>query len=135
MIFKWGRKSSKNRILLVTGLIRVADRALGYGIMDFMIDCSFRNEYAQNMAYEDETSKVRWPYSKHNKLPTPAMDCVPIINGGASWNKVHCVALSGLILAAGKEEGINLRWGGNWDMDSEPITDQDFQDLVHYEEF
>jgi hypothetical protein len=29
--------------------------------------------------------------------------------------------------------GVMIRWGGNWDMDGEPITDQDFQDLVHFE--
>ncbi len=28
---------------------------------------------------------------------------------------------------------INIRWGGNWDQDGEPVTDQDFQDLMHYE--
>jgi len=26
-----------------------------------------------------------------------------------------------------------LRWGGNWDMDGEIITDQDFDDLCHFE--
>jgi len=34
----------------------------------------------------------------------------------------------------GKMLEVDLRWGGNWDMDGEPITDQDFQDLVHFEE-
>jgi peptidoglycan L-alanyl-D-glutamate endopeptidase CwlK len=29
--------------------------------------------------------------------------------------------------------GVKLRWGGNWDRDGEPVTDQDFQDLVHFE--
>lgn len=29
--------------------------------------------------------------------------------------------------------GIDIRWGGNWDMDGEPVTDQNFQDLVHFE--
>jgi len=49
--------------------------------------------------------------------------------------------LNGLILSiingqlsVGKMLEVDLRWGGNWDMDGEPITDQDFQDLVHFEE-
>jgi hypothetical protein len=63
------------------------------------------------------------------------MDLVPIINGKASWNKLHCCILAGMVQAAAIEiTGKKLRWGGNWDMDHEPITDQDFQDLVHFEE-
>ena len=46
---------------------------------------------------------------------------------------MHCCVLAGIILTCAVKRGIKIRWGGNWDMDSEPITDQDFQDLVHYE--
>ena len=58
---------------------------------------------------------------------------VPVINGKLSWEKEHCLVLAGMVLAIGKTLGHSIRWGGNWDMDGEPITDQDFQDLVHFE--
>ena len=134
MKFEFGRKSIKNRETLSLNLRRIADRALGYGVMDFSIDCGFRPKAIQDRLFKLGRSKVIWPNSKHNHLPSKAMDCVPYVNGKSSWVKVHCCVLSGLIQAAAVEERIKLRWGGNWDMDSEPITDQDFQDLVHFEE-
>jgi len=134
MIFKFGQTSAKNYATVTPGLRRVADRVLGYGIMDFSIVCGYRDKGEQNRLFKLRKSKVLWPNSKHNHLPAKAMDCVPFVGRRLSWNKLHCCVLAGLILAAGREEGMRLRWGGNWDMDSEPITDQDFQDLVHFEE-
>ena len=101
--------------------------------MDFAVTCSFRGEIEQNALYPEKT-KVQWPNSKHNKWPAEAMDLVPYVGGKISWNKFHCCVLAGIVLATAKNLGIKLRWGGNWDMDDEPITDQDFQDLVHFEE-
>jgi len=135
MIFHYGRKSLKNYETLSPNLQRVADRVLGYGIMDFSLDCTHRGEAEQNRLFNmvpPRTEKA-WPDSKHNTLPSEGMDCVPYVAGKSSWNKLHCCVLAGLFLAAAKEEGVKLRWGGNWDMDSEPITDQDFQDLCHFE--
>jgi hypothetical protein len=99
-----------------------------------MIDCTYRDQAEQDRLYSIEKSKVMWPNSKHNNLPSMAMDLVPVIGVQASWNHYHCSVLAGLVLAAAKELGVEIRWGGNWDMDYEPITDQDFQDLVHFEE-
>jgi len=136
MAFSYGRNSLKKYELLSPGLQRVANRVQGYGILDFSIIESFRPRAEQNRLYDMDPprTKVLWPHSKHNHLPSVAMDCVPYVVGKLSWFKLHCCILAGLMLAAAKEEGVKLRWGGNWDMDSEPITDQDFQDLVHFEE-
>ncbi|GAG12827.1 unnamed protein product [marine sediment metagenome] len=134
MKFKFGRKSTKNYESLNSNLQRVAVRALSYGIMDFSLDCTHRNKGEQNRFYQIGRSKVMWPDSKHNALPAEAMDCVPYVGGKSSWNKLYCCVLAGLILAAAKEEGVKVRWGGDWGMNGEPITDQDFNDLAHYEE-
>lgn len=134
MAFKWGRKSRRNRETLSPGLLQIADKVLGYGILDCLLDCSYRNEPEQNRLYAIHRSQVKWPKSKHNHLPAMAMDLVPVINGKASWNKLHCCVLAGLVQAAAVELNIMIRWGGNWDMDHEPITDQEFQDLAHFEE-
>lgn len=134
MIFHFGPKSKKNYDLLSYNLKWVARESLAIGLMDFTIDCSYRSEEDQNSAYADKKSKVKWPNSKHNKNPAIAMDCVPYVNGKISWNKFHCCCLAFMILTVAKKLNISLRWGGNWDMDGEPITDQDFQDLVHFEE-
>ena len=134
MQYYFGMQSRLKRIQLSYNLRWVSREALALGLMDFAVICTHRNKQDQNLAFYADKSKVKWPNGKHNSLPAKAMDCVPYINGKASWNKLHCCVLAGIMLAVAKKLGIPLRWGGNWDMDGEPITDQDFQDLVHFEE-
>jgi len=38
----------------------------------------------------------------------------------------------GLVMAIAKMQGVDLRWGGNWDNDDE-FDDQTFYDLPHFE--
>jgi hypothetical protein len=78
-------------------------------------------------------TKVPWEKSKHSRLPSHAVDIIPIINGKASYDVRHCLVLGGAFVATAAMTGIGLRWGGNWDRDGEPITDQGFNDLVHFE--
>ncbi len=110
---------------------------LGLGLMDITITEGRRSRELQNRYFESGLSKVRWPHSKHNVLNpgdlAKAVDAAPCINGKVSWEKAHCIHMAGLVLATAKLMGIEIRWGGNWDRDGEPVTDQDFQDLVHFE--
>lgn len=133
MRYKFGKTSVINLFTLNFELQKVMQAALNTGIMDFSIIEGHRNKVVQDKYYIDCKSKVKWPNGKHNKIPSEAVDIVPFINGVPSWNKLHCCVLAGIILACAAELEIKLRWGGNWDMDGEPITDQDFQDLVHFE--
>jgi hypothetical protein len=40
--------------------------------------------------------------------------------------------IAGRIIAIGLEEGIVIRWGGDWDRDGS-VLDQKFDDLFHFE--
>ena len=136
-IYVFGRKSTRKLQEVRPSLRRVPELALSWGIMDFSVYEAIRSKAQQNRFYDIGKSRVRWPNGAHN-IRNPgdlanAFDLVPFINGRASWLRVHCVALSGILLAAAAVLGEDIRWGGNWDRDGEPITDQDFQDLVHYE--
>ena len=133
MIFNFGKKSMEQYYTLTPILQKIAFTSLGLDLMDFAIICGHRPETEQTKAFNKGASRVQWPDSKHNKIPARAMDCVPYVNEKISWNHFYCCVLAGIILATAKHHDINLRWGGNWDMDGEPITDQDFQDLCHYE--
>jgi peptidoglycan L-alanyl-D-glutamate endopeptidase CwlK len=44
---------------------------------DCKIICGFRNELDQNKAFEDGYSKLKYPNSKHNQVPSLAVDVVP----------------------------------------------------------
>lgn len=133
MKYNFGKRSAANLDTVDPELQEIMHDALATGIMDFSIIEGHRGKAEQNRYYDLGKSKVKWPDGKHNKISSDAVDAAPWINRKISWNKFHCCVLAGIILACAAKRGIKLRWGGNWDMDSEPITDQDFQDLVHYE--
>ena len=56
-----------------------------------------------------------------------------VVNGINVWNDNHrwCV-LAGLFMAAANLEGVDIRWGGDWDGDGNN-ADSRFNDYPHYE--
>jgi peptidoglycan L-alanyl-D-glutamate endopeptidase CwlK len=138
MKYSYGRTSSGVLITVSFNLQSVFDEALAMGLIDITAIEGRRVKTRQNRLFILKKSKVQWPDSKHNVLNPEdlahAVDAAPYVNGKASDVWYHCIYLAGVIQACGEKLGIPIRWGGNWDMDGEPITDQDFQDLWHYEE-
>lgn len=138
MKFSYGRTSSGVLITASFNLQLVFDEALAMGLIDISAIESRRAKARQNRLFKIDRSRVQWPYSKHNVLnPTDlahAVDAAPFVSGKRSDNYYHCIYLAGVVQACGEKLGIPIRWGGNWDQDGEPVTDQDFQDLWHYEE-
>jgi peptidoglycan L-alanyl-D-glutamate endopeptidase CwlK len=97
-----------------------------------------RNEADQNAAFAKKLSKLQWPNSRHNSLPSMAVDVVPDSvpdDGDADidWNYIpHFYYLAGTVQALAKHMGIKVRWGGDWDSDGN-LKENKFQDLVHFE--
>jgi hypothetical protein len=53
--------------------------------------CGHRNEEDQNEAVKTKHSKLKWPLSKHNKLPSLAADFVPDLDKNPatiSWDNI-----------------------------------------------
>jgi len=78
--------------------------------------------------------------SKHVNSPSMAFDIYGWIPGkGVTYKTEHIIFIAGIIMAVAKdlkEKGEithSVRWGGNWDRDYEVVTDQSFDDLVHFE--
>jgi peptidoglycan L-alanyl-D-glutamate endopeptidase CwlK len=111
----------------------VMKAVLAQGIMDMSVTEGHRDQKTQDRYFAEKKSRVKFPNGKHNSYPSMAVDVAPYVGGFVSYDTRHCCHLAGLILGIAASLGVKLRWGGNWDMDGEPITDQDFQDLVHYE--
>lgn len=107
--------------------------------VDFAVVCGHRGKKEQNKAFDEGKSKLKFPHGKHNALPSLAIDIAPWVDGAISWNPKHCIYLAGWIMALSvklRARGLMtypIRWGGNWDMDGEVVTDQRFNDLVHFE--
>lgn len=101
-------------------------------VLDF--DCTVieghRNKERQNKMVEDGKSQVRWPNSKHNTVPSVAADVAayPIVWG----DRERQTYFAGYVLATARAMGVILRWGGDWNRDTE-VRDNKFDDLVHFE--
>lgn len=86
---------------------------------DCSVLCGFRDETAQNMAYNGGRSKLKWPDSKHNKKPSMAVDVVPYPVDWNNFNEFHHFA--GYVKGVAEMlhyEGLmihRLRWGGNFE--------------------
>lgn len=129
-MYKFGRTSLRRLATIDPELQKVLHRAMGYQIMDFTIVCGHRTEADQNEAYATGASKKQWPNSKHNSFPSIAVDIAP---WPIDWKDALAFArLYGIVEAAAREEGVILRWGGDWDSDGES-NDQSFMDIGHFE--
>ena len=90
--------------------------------MDCKVICSFRGEGAQNDAFKNGKSRVRFPYSKHNVKPSNAVDVVPY---PLDWTDIESfIKLGEFVKAKAKELNINIEWGGDW---------VSLKDYVHYQ--
>ena len=98
--------------------------------IDCTVICGHRSRVDQTLAFQQGNTKAQWPNSKHNKLPSMAVDVAPY---PIDWNhRESFYHLAGYIKAVAKDLNIEVRWGGDWDRDND-FKDNDFDDLVHYE--
>lgn len=115
-------------------LVRLFERVVA------RFDCAIlegrRDKATQDRYFAEGKSRLKWPQGKHcAEAPalSQAVDAAPFHGGKASYDPRHCLHFAGYVLGVASELGIPLRWGGDWDGDNEPVTDQTFQDLVHFE--
>ena len=97
---------------------------------DLTVVYGHRPEDQQEKAFKEGRSKVRWPNSKHNKMPSEAVDLAPY---PIDWNDVRrFYYLAGYVRGVAERLGIKVRIGADWDGDFD-IKDQNFHDLPHIE--
>lgn len=89
---------------------------------DFTVICGHRTRANQEIAFREGRSKLRYPDSKHNKIPSRAVDVAPC---PLDWDDIQSFRdMAKVILEVAKELGVELVWGGNWPT---------FQDMPHFE--
>ncbi|MCE5304910.1 M15 family peptidase [bacterium] len=103
---------------------------------DCTILVGYRNEAAQNAAYKEGKSQLKYPESKHNKDPSLAVDVAPY---PIDWNNIdRFIEFGKFVIATAKTMKSNklitydIRWGGDWDGDGD-LADQKMNDYVHFE--
>ncbi len=97
---------------------------------DCQVLCGHRGQSEQEAALREGRSKTPWPRSKHNFVPSLAVDVSPY---PVDWNNSKSFYhFGGYVKRVAEELGIKIRWGGDWDGDFD-LKDQNFFDLPHFE--
>lgn len=98
--------------------------------MNVRVTCGHRTEEEQNKAVAQGNSKTPWPKSKHNTLPSVAIDVCPY---PIDWNNTKRFGyMAGMLKMIALKHGVTVRWGGDWDSDGN-TENQTFHDLPHFE--
>jgi peptidoglycan L-alanyl-D-glutamate endopeptidase CwlK len=103
--------------------------------IDFTVICTYRNQTDQDQAYSEGRSKLKYPKSKHNNLPSNAIDIIPYFSTPPHirWDNYEAFnPLAGYIFATADRLDIKIKWGNSWS-DRPIYTKASFVDLPHWE--
>lgn len=140
-MFKFGKNSEKKISSLHDDLQMILEFAIKSSDIDFGISCGYRSDTEQLELYSKKLSNCDGVInlSKHQLTPAEAFDIYAYIGGEANYDIKNLIYIAGVILGTAKMLKMNgmididIRWGGNWDMDNVLIEDQQFVDLPHFE--
>ena len=119
---------SKEKLTSVDPILREI-LEIAIGVMDFRVIEGHRNKTRQDEMVEQGRSKLSYPNSKHNSLPSKAVDIAPY---PIDWEDTdRFVLLAGIIKGIAYTRGIKIRWGGDWNDNNK--FDQSFVDMPHFE--
>ena len=97
---------------------------------DFTVLCGHRDRREQEEAVAQRRSKVHFPNSKHNSLPSQAIDIAPY---PIDWNDFQKFEeLYRVVKKCAEFLDISIRWGGDWNGNGD-WRDEKFVDMPHYE--
>lgn len=97
---------------------------------DCTITCGFRNQADQEAAFAAGNTQKHWPDGNHNRNPSRAIDVYPYPIDMNDTNRIRVFA--GFVLGIAVMMGLKMRWGGDWNQDTQ-VKDNKFNDLVHFE--
>lgn len=83
------------------------------GVRDLTVVCGYRGQAEQDAAYVAGASRLRWPNSRHNSVPSRAVDLAPY---PVRWeDREAFLVLQGYVLAHAARLGIPVRTI-SWDL-------------------
>lgn len=111
-MFEFSKRSQNNLETCHPNLIELMETALKSSPIDFSVICGHRGEEAQNKAYKDGKSDLKYLESKHNETPSLAVDIAPY---PIDWEDIaKFIALSEHIEKVAYDLDMPIWWGGNW---------------------
>lgn len=130
----FGARSQGNLTHVHALLVAVATRALEISHTDFTVICGHRDKAGQDAALAAKTTKVSFPNSAHNQMPSCAIDVIPY--PFTNWDDPKMLQgwkdIADAMFAAAKELKIEIRWGGDFNRDGNKTT-SDAWDKPHFE--
>lgn len=132
MTRSWGPRSKRILAQIHPQLQEMCEFILR-DVADVSLTTGHRTASEQNALYPVYT-KVRWPNSKHNHLPSLAVDLQPYPYPADNDTKLRqqLSYIAGRAVQWAKQKGYDIRWGGDWDQDGDNV-DNNFDDLFHFE--
>ena len=125
---KFSKLSEQRLNELHPELQRLLREAIKY--VDFSIDCGHRSKMEQDKAVASGKSQTPWPTSKHNSVPSLAVDISPY---PTNWKDERAFdILAGILLGLSFSMGIQIRLGADWDGDLNTL-EHSFVDRPHLE--
>lgn len=121
---------SKGCLSLVHADLRMLVHSAAAEGLQFEVICGHRGKVEQDRAFAAKKSKLQWPKSKHNKLPSLAVDVIRRPIDWADWRGQ--IAFAKEFLQIAEKIGVKVRWGGDWNSNGRS-DDEKFLDLVHFE--
>ena len=116
----FSKKSIDNLVTCDQKLQAILNRAIED--FDFSVIGGYRDEKTQNKYYDEGRSRLKYPYSNHNKYPSRAVDIVPY---PIDWDdEFRFYKLATHVYQIASIMKIPIRWGGTW---------RTFKDLPHFE--
>jgi len=124
----FGKRSKERLSTCDKDLQKVFNEVIKY------VDCSVleghRSEERQEKLFKEGKTKVHYPKGRHNSKPSRAVDVTPY---PVDWaDRERQTLFAGFVLGLARGMGINLRWGGDWNMNFE-VKDNRFDDFPHFE--
>lgn len=97
---------------------------------DCSIVCGHRNEAEQTLAFSSGVSKAQWGQSKHNSMPSMAVDVIPWPEQYTSQDAFK--ELAEIVFDEAIKLGIRVKWGGFFRSMSHRLVEKD-GDKPHFE--
>lgn len=142
-MYIFGKRSQSQLDTCHKDLQLIANEALKVSRVDFSIVEGSRPVELQQKYFKEGKSKIDGIKIKgnHNYQPSRAFDIAVYVSGKPklTYNANHLCYIAGIIIGVSErlytagQTNHKIRWGGNWDRDGEILTDQNFDDMPHFE--
>lgn len=107
---KFSERSLKNLAEVHVSLQKIFSEVIKR--IDCVILWGYRGKEDQEKAFSEGDSELHYPHSKHNKIPSLAVDCAPY---PIDWNDFASFKeLGKIVLEEAKNLNIKIRWGAEW---------------------